>query len=122
MFSPYDCGNFYVIPGSPVEAWEADHVLSTYEEDPREKWSIGPTDIVVAVVGSQFFYKGLWLEHALILQAIATLLPLFPSDSSSTPLKVIFLCGNSPSNYSAVLEVFVFTFQFFFQPRPVSRH
>ncbi|KAI4364708.1 hypothetical protein MLD38_020764 [Melastoma candidum] len=104
VFSSYDSGNFYVIPGSPVEAWEAGHILNTYEENLREKWSIGPTDVVVAVVGSQFLYKGLWLEHALILQAMSTLLPIFPSDSSST-LKVIFLCGNTPTNYSAVLEI-----------------
>ncbi|XP_010556580.1 PREDICTED: uncharacterized protein LOC104825864 [Tarenaya hassleriana] len=95
LYSEFDAGNFYVIPGSPAEAWKVENNLESPQKD----------GIVITIVGSQFLYKGLWLEHALVLQA---LLPLF-SDSSrdsynNTHLKIIVLGGHSASNYSIAVE------------------
>jgi hypothetical protein len=106
MYSAFDAGNYYVIPGSPAEVWEADTTMALYNDDIRVKMGYEPTDIVIAVVGSQFLYRGLWLEHALVLKALLPLLQDFPLDSNSiSHLKIIVLSGDSTGNYSAAVEV-----------------
>ncbi|KAJ6686492.1 GLYCOSYL TRANSFERASE FAMILY 1 PROTEIN [Salix purpurea] len=105
MYSAFDTGNYYVIPGSPAEVWEADTAKALYNDDIRAKMGYEPTDIVVAVVGSQFLYRGLWLEQALVLKALLPLLQDFPLDSNSNShLKIIVLRGDSTGNYSAAVE------------------
>ncbi|GAV75395.1 Glycos_transf_1 domain-containing protein [Cephalotus follicularis] len=105
IYSAFDAGNYYVIPGSPVEAWKANTITELHKDDLRVKMGYGPEDFVIAIVGSQFLYKGLWLEHALVLQA---LLPLFADFSfegnSSSHLKVLVLSGDSTGNYSVAVE------------------
>ncbi|KAH9731720.1 glycos transf 1 domain-containing protein [Citrus sinensis] len=105
MYSAFDAGNYYVIPGSPAKAWEADTNMDLYNDTVRVKMGFKPDDLVIAIVGTQFMYRGLWLEHALILRA---LLPLFSEVSveneSNSPIKVMILSGDSTSNYSVVIE------------------
>ena len=63
-------------------------------------------DFVVAIVGSQFMYKSLWLEHALILQAVKPLITEFiPGNGSSSGLKIFVLTGDSTGNYTKAVEV-----------------
>ncbi|WCJ22677.1 glycosyl transferase family 1 protein [Euphorbia peplus] len=105
MYSAFDAGNYYVIPGSPAEAWEAESMVPFDKDNVRVKMGYGPDDIVIAIVGSQFVYRGLWLEHALILQA---LLPLFSDtpfdDTSKSRVNIVVLTDNSTYNYSVALE------------------
>ncbi|KAF8107122.1 hypothetical protein N665_0126s0040 [Sinapis alba] len=91
LYSEFDAGNFYVIPGSPREAWKAKNLDFPPKDD----------DIVISIVGSQFLYKGQWLEHALLLEALR---PLFNSESYKSHLKIIVLGGESASNYSVAIE------------------
>lgn len=109
MYSAFDAGNYYVIPGSPAKAWEADTNMDLYNDTVRVKMGFKPDDLVIAIVGTQFMYRGLWLEHALILRA---LLPLFSEVSveneSNSPIKVMILSRDSTSNYSVVIEVWLY--------------
>uniref|UniRef100_A0A1D1Z063 D-inositol 3-phosphate glycosyltransferase n=1 Tax=Anthurium amnicola TaxID=1678845 RepID=A0A1D1Z063_9ARAE len=108
MYSLFDAGNFFVIPGSPTEAWRAENYLSLHNwHDPRIEMGYGSEDFLIAIVGSQFSYSGLWLEHALILQAIA---PLRHGFSSASHLKVAVLSGNSTDSYKAALEALSLNF------------
>lgn len=101
MFSAFDSGNFFVVPGSPAPALEAESVKALNESNTR------PDQSVIAIVGSQFTYQGLWLEHALVLEALSSLKDDFPSrDEFTSSLKIIILSGNSMSNYSAAVEVY----------------
>lgn len=102
MYSPLDVGNYFVIPGTPSEAWQADDSLMALNQELRIKMGLGNGDFIVTIVGSHFMYKGLWLEHALILQALKPLLGDFPSDER---LKVFILTGDSTGNYSKAVEV-----------------
>ncbi|KAK3024254.1 hypothetical protein RJ639_043630 [Escallonia herrerae] len=105
LYSAFDSGNYYVIPGSPAEAWEADRLGALHRENPHDKINYGPDDFVIVVVGSQFLYRGLWLEHALVLQALSPLLADFPSETNSNPhLKIVILSGELRSNYSVAVE------------------
>ncbi|KAJ9171458.1 hypothetical protein P3X46_014825 [Hevea brasiliensis] len=120
MYSAFDAGNYYVIPGSPAQAWKADAMVALYKDNVRVKMGYGPDDVVITIVGSQFLYRGLWLEHALILR---TLLPLFSDfpfdDNSNSHLKIIVLSGNTISNYSAVVEAIAVKLRY---PRGAVKH
>ncbi|XP_043713993.1 uncharacterized protein LOC122662420 isoform X2 [Telopea speciosissima] len=104
MYSTFDAGNYFVIPGSPAEAWEADILMALYNKDDlREKMGFKPEDLIVAIVGSQFSYSGLWLEYTFVLQALLPLFRDFSSNSDSL-IKLNILSGNSTGNYKVVLE------------------
>lgn len=103
-FSTFDCGNFFVIPGSPAEALETYSVMALSKENLREDLGVGSGDFVITIVGSHFFYKGLWLEHALVLKAIQPLVVDF-NRTSTFRLRVLIFCGSLSSNHSAALEV-----------------
>ncbi|KDP28542.1 hypothetical protein JCGZ_14313 [Jatropha curcas] len=119
MYSAFDAGNYYVIPGSPAEAWEAD-VMALYKDNVRLKMGYGPDDVVIAIVGGQFLYRGLWLEHALILQALLPAFQDFPfDDNSNSHLKIIVLSGNSTSNYSVAVETIAVNLNY---PRGAVKH
>lgn len=100
-YSACDPGNYFVIPGSPVEAWKADSLMDSYKDNILRNYA---SDVfTIAVVGSQLLYRGLWLEHALVLKA---LYPVFEDFGlSSSHLKIFVLAGESTSNYSRVVEV-----------------
>ncbi|KAH9625223.1 hypothetical protein KSS87_019919 [Heliosperma pusillum] len=105
MYSTFDMGNYFVIPGTPTEAFEANSLTALNKEQHQSTMGLVDDDFVVAVVGSQFMYKGLWLEHALVLKALK---PLFAEISSDinfrAGLKIVVLTGDSTGNYSKAVE------------------
>nr|KJB24631.1 hypothetical protein B456_004G154300 [Gossypium raimondii] len=101
IYSTFDSGNYYVIPGSPAVVWKGENAMDLLKDSQRIKMGYGPDEVLIAIVGSQFMYKGLWLEHALILQA---LLPLFADNNSNSHPKIIILSSDSTSNYSMAVE------------------
>lgn len=120
IYSPCDAGNYFVIPGSPIEAWEADNANAIYKDNLREGLGYGLDDFVIAIVGSQFFYRDLWLEHALILKAIYPLFTMFPLDNNpNSHLEIIILSGDSTSNYDVAVEAISLNLKY---PRGVVKH
>ena len=116
MYSTFDTGNFMVIPGSPAEAWEADNFVAMQKDHIlRESMSSTSDNFLIVVVGSQFSYSGMLLEHALVLEALRPLLQKFPSSNSFySLLKVHILGWNFTSAYKKALEVMVcISFSFF---------
>ncbi|XP_012846992.1 PREDICTED: uncharacterized protein LOC105966971, partial [Erythranthe guttata] len=102
-YSICDPGNYFVIPGSPEEAWKADKQLALPNNNNlRSELDFGQDDFVIAVVGSQLSYKGVWLEHAFVLQALYPILTHF--EDSSSRLRIIVLGGDSTGNYSTTVE------------------
>ncbi|KAK7274270.1 hypothetical protein RIF29_15353 [Crotalaria pallida] len=121
IYSTFDAGNFYVIPGSPAESLEADAFMALKKDDLRINMGYGREDLVVAIVGSQFLYKGMWLGHAIVLQALSPLLAAFPSskDNSSAQLRIIIHSGELPNNYSVALETMARSLKY---PRGTIEH
>ncbi|KAM7508603.1 hypothetical protein LguiA_019056 [Lonicera macranthoides] len=117
LYSACDAGNYFVIPGSPAEIWEADNFMSSPKENLHVNMDIGPHDFVIAIVGSQILYRGLWVEHSLVLQALLPLLADFPSASSR--LKIIILSGDLTGNYSASVEAIALNLRY---PSGTVRH
>lgn len=105
IYSTFDAGNFFVIPGSPAEAWKTESLMALDKGYLRTKVGYGPKDVVVTIVGSEFLYRGLWLEHTIVLRALIPLVEDFSLYNTSSYLKIIVLSGDSMSNYSLVVEV-----------------
>ena len=106
IYSACDAGNYFVIPGTPEEAWDAANMLTVDKSNMHVKIEKRSTDFNILIVGCQLLYKGLWLEHALVLKALLPVVKEFRSNSSiDTHFKIIFVVGDSNSNYSAVVEV-----------------
>ncbi|KAG6400436.1 hypothetical protein SASPL_137267 [Salvia splendens] len=108
VYSMCDPGNYFVISGSPEEAWRADTQRALIKENLPPNVEYEPDDFVVAVLGSQLSYRGLWLEHAFVLKALYTLYKDF--GHSSARLKIIITTGDSTSNYSSILETIALKF------------
>ncbi|KAL5062353.1 hypothetical protein RYX36_024090 [Vicia faba] len=121
IYSTFDAGNFYVIPGSPAEALEADAFMALQKDNLRISMGYGPEDVVIAIVGSQFLYKGMWLGHAVVLQALSPLLADFPlsKDNSSAQLRIIVHSGELTNNYSVALETMAQSLKY---PRGTIEH
>lgn len=115
IYSTFDAGNFFVIPGSPAEAWKTENLMALDKDYLRAKMRYGPEDVVIAIVGSEFLYRGLWLEHSIVLQALLPLFHYFSLDNNSSHLNIIILSGESASNYGLAVEVSIhgFTEPFF---------
>ncbi|KAM0908414.1 hypothetical protein ACQ4PT_015477 [Festuca glaucescens] len=121
MYAALDSGNYFVIPGSPAVAIQADRfVAKSYDQDVRIGLSLGPRDFVIAVVGSQFSYGGLLMEEAFVLQALGPLLQQYPSENSTqTGLKVRILTGNVTDKHRMALEAIALNVGF---PRGAVEH
>ncbi|GAU41724.1 hypothetical protein TSUD_349860 [Trifolium subterraneum] len=106
IYSTFDTGNFYVIPGSPAEALEADAFMALQKDKLRISMGYSPEDVIIAIVGSQFLYKGMWLGHAVVLQALSPLLADFPlsKDNTTAQLRIIVHSGELTNNYTVALE------------------
>ncbi|KAL0397960.1 UNVERIFIED_CONTAM: hypothetical protein Scaly_0244400 [Sesamum calycinum] len=116
-YSACDPGNYFVIRGSPAEAWKAENFLASNGDNPHLEIGYAQDDFVVAVVGSQILYRGLWLDHAFVLQALHPVLRDF--SSSSSRLKIIILAGHSTSNYSSAVETIARTLKY---PNETIKH
>ncbi|MFS8027277.1 putative glycosyl transferase, family 1 [Helianthus anomalus] len=104
-YAAFDAGNYFVIPGFPSNACKLDNSMTVFEENLRKNMNIGAHDLVIAITGSQFLYKGFWVEHALVLQALSPLLAEFNADdNTSQHLRIIFLSQDLSGNYSAAIE------------------
>ncbi|KAI3719500.1 hypothetical protein L6452_20400 [Arctium lappa] len=105
FYAAFDAGNYFVIPGSPCGACKLDNSTTVLQESLRVNMNIEDRDFVIAITGSQFLYKGLWLEHALVLQALSPLLAEFPVDDGLSPrLRIIILSQDLTGNYSEAIK------------------
>ncbi|KAJ3671055.1 hypothetical protein LUZ60_008481 [Juncus effusus] len=107
MYSQFDSGNFYVIPGSASEVLKAEKLLNNHDNihDMRQNYGFAPDDFIITIVGSQFWYSGVLVEHALVLKALFPLLQQFPSkNSSNSRLKIQILSTNSSEPYKTAIE------------------
>ncbi|XP_008802051.2 uncharacterized protein LOC103716003 [Phoenix dactylifera] len=121
MYLEFDFGNYFIIPGSPAEALGAENFLAIHSDhDIRVNMGYGSEDFLIAIVGSEFTYSGMWLEQALILQALAPLLKEFlPEKTSHSMLKIHILSGNLTSAYQMALETIALKVGY---PRGVVEH
>ncbi|PON49606.1 Glycosyl transferase [Parasponia andersonii] len=120
IYSTFDAGNFFVIPGSPAEEWKTDSLLASENDFLRSKMGFSPEDIVITIVGSEFLYRGLWLEHSIVLQALLPFIEDFSSNSNLfSNLKIIVLSAHSTSNYSSAIEAIALNLKY---PSGIVKH
>ncbi|KAD2393227.1 hypothetical protein E3N88_40204 [Mikania micrantha] len=106
LYSVLDTGNFFVIPGSPVDVWAAErYQKSNSKSQLRMTYGFGEDDMLVLVVGSSFFYNELSWDYAVAMHNLGPLLTNYARDGDARPsFKFLFLCGNSSSAYNDALQ------------------
>ncbi|KAH7388539.1 hypothetical protein KP509_16G080800 [Ceratopteris richardii] len=108
MHTLLDTGNYFVVPGSPKDIWDVKAYTKLHiREDVRKALGCSSTDIVLTIVGSPFTYKGIWREHAMIMQAVLSILDknnhLHVKDGLT--VKVNFIGSNTATKYAEVVQV-----------------
>lgn len=107
LYSVLDTGNFFVIPGSPVDVWTAESYTKTHSKLLlRRENGFDKDDLLVLIVGSSFFYNELSLDYAIAMHDLHPLLVKYAAkEESKRKFKFVFLCGNSSSGYDDALQV-----------------
>jgi hypothetical protein len=98
-------GNFYVIPGSPAELWDAKVYMATHDRARlRIQSNLGKEQFVISVVGSPFLHHNEWREHAFLMRALANVISQPSGDAHNFQL---FVLGhsNSSNHYADALQV-----------------
>ncbi|GAB4836335.1 hypothetical protein Ancab_001250 [Ancistrocladus abbreviatus] len=106
LYSDLDDGNFFVIPGSPIDVWAAESYVKIHSKhNMRKKNGYGPDDFLVVVVGSSLFFNELSWDYAVAMHTIGPLLIKYAKRRDvDGSFKFIFLCGNSTDGYTDVLQ------------------
>ncbi|KAG2590197.1 hypothetical protein PVAP13_5NG280500 [Panicum virgatum] len=106
MYAAFDSGNYFVIPGSPSEVFQADNFIANhYHQDARISLGLSPKDFVIVIVGTPFSYGANLMEETLVLQAIGPLLQQYHSENiTDSELKVKIFTGNITEKHKMVLE------------------
>lgn len=107
LYSVLDTGNFFVIPGSPLDVWAAEIYSKTHAKyQLREENGFRKDDIVVLVIGSAFFYNELSWDYAVAMHDLGPLLIKYARRNYvGGSFKFVFLCGNSTDGYNDALQV-----------------
>ncbi|KAI3734662.1 hypothetical protein L6452_14137 [Arctium lappa] len=106
LYSVLDTGNFFVIPGSPIDVWAAERYLKVHSKSQlRIKNGFGEDDMLILVVGSSFFYNELSWDYAVAMHNLGPLLLHYAREGDVGPsFKFVFVCGNSSSAYNDALQ------------------
>ncbi|KAL4191036.1 hypothetical protein AMTRI_Chr07g78810 [Amborella trichopoda] len=90
MYSKLDTGNFFVIPGLPVEAWESEASVLRDVNQLRKDSVLQEDDLIIFVTGSPFAYTDLPLDYDVAVHAIGSFLK-----DSHVSFKFFFFNGKS---------------------------
>ncbi|KAG6763474.1 hypothetical protein POTOM_030891 [Populus tomentosa] len=106
LYTVLDTGNFFVIPGSPVDVWAAESYSKTHAKHQlRVDHGFSKDDLVVLVVGSSFFYDELSWDYAVAVHTLGPLLAKYArTKDAEGSFKLVFLGGNSTGD-NALQEV-----------------
>ncbi|KAJ7974974.1 Glycosyl transferase, family 1 [Quillaja saponaria] len=106
LYSVLDTGNFFVIPGSPVDVWIAEIYIKTHSKNQlKEESGFSKDDLLILIVGSSFFYNDLSWDYAVAMHAISPLLMKYARrNDADGSFKFVFLCGNSTDGYDDALK------------------
>ncbi|KAH6803020.1 UDP-Glycosyltransferase superfamily protein [Perilla frutescens var. frutescens] len=106
LYSVLDTGNFFVIPGSPIDVWAAESYIETHSKSQlRKENGFDDVDLLVLVLGSSFFYYDLAWDYAMAMHDLEPVLLKYAGQNDvGFTSKFIFVCGNSSKEYSDALQ------------------
>ncbi|XP_058083227.1 uncharacterized protein LOC131231146 isoform X2 [Magnolia sinica] len=106
LYSVLDTGNFFVISGSPVDAWTAEHYIESHSKNQlRKENGFHDDDLVILVIGTSLFYNELPWDYAVVMHAIGPLLTkAMRAQDLRGSFEIVFLCGNSTDGYRDALQ------------------
>lgn len=107
LYSTLDSGNFFMIPGSTIDAWVAESFSKFHTKNNlRKSHGYSEDDVLIFVFGSFFFYNGLSWDYAVDMHVIGPLLKTYGRrEDAGGSFKFLFLCGNTSETYPSGLQV-----------------
>lgn len=110
MHTALDTGNFFVVPGSPVDVWSAELYFRSHSKDQlRLDNGFKKDEILILVTGSSFFFTELPFDHAAAMHVLGPqLMKLAKMKGMEIAIKFLFLCGNSTDNHDSSVQVLLF--------------
>jgi hypothetical protein len=116
LYTVLDTGNFFVIPGSPVDVWAAESYSKTHAKHQlRVDHGFSKDDLVVLVVGSSFFYDELSWDYAVAVHTLGPLLAKYArTKDAEGSFKLIFLGGNSTDDNALQVVNFSLVVAYYF--------
>ncbi|MQM02857.1 hypothetical protein Taro_035631 [Colocasia esculenta] len=106
LYTVLDTGNFFVVPGSPVDVWAAESYLMSHSKvQSRRDNGFHEHDLVVTVVGSSFNFLELpWYCVAAMRLIGPQLVEFAKTNYLGKSLKVVVLTGNSTNGHSSAFQ------------------
>ncbi|GAB2270196.1 hypothetical protein Dimus_005100 [Dionaea muscipula] len=105
LYSVLDNGNFFVIPGSPVDVWAAESYARTHSKyNMRKSSGYGSDDLLVLVAGSSLFFNEISWDYAVMHTVGPLLLKYTKRKDVGGSFKFIFFCGNSTDGCGNALQ------------------
>ncbi|MQL84143.1 hypothetical protein Taro_016659 [Colocasia esculenta] len=106
LYTVLDTGNFFVVPGSPVDVWAAESYLMSHSKvQSRRDNGFHEHDLVVTVVGSSFNFHELPWDCVAAMRLIGPQLVEFAKTNYlGKSLKVVVLTGNSTNGHSSAFQ------------------
>ncbi|KAL9251439.1 hypothetical protein AKJ16_DCAP14950 [Drosera capensis] len=96
LYSVVDKGNFFVIPGSPVDVWAAESYARTHSKyNMRKSRAYGSDDLLVLVAGSSLFFNEILWDYAVVRTIGPLLVKYANKKDGGGSVKFIFFCRNS---------------------------
>ena len=107
LYSVLDSGNFFVIPGSPLDVWAAESYMKTHSKILlRKNNGFSKDDLLVLIVGSSTLYNELSWDYAVAVHTMGPLLIKYARrKDTGGSFKFVFLCGNSTDGHNDLLQV-----------------
>lgn len=110
LYTSLDTGNFYVIPGSPVDFWAANRYVESHSRQQlRLDNGYNDDDLIILVVGSYFFYDELPCDYAAMMALAPQMLKFARAKKLGAILKFAILCGSSTDDYNSAIRVLINT-------------
>lgn len=107
LHTALDSGNFFVIPGYPVDVWDAEIYFRSHSRDQlRKDKGFHRDDILILVTGNSLYFDDQTWDAAAVMHDLEPQLTKFAKTKGlEKTLKFLFLYGNSINNTISSFEV-----------------
>ncbi|KAK1283554.1 hypothetical protein QJS10_CPB21g00300 [Acorus calamus] len=104
LYSTLDTGNFFVIPGTPVDVWTAERYMMTHSRHMLRKINgFSEDDLIVVIIGNSFSYNMPPREYETVMNTIGPWAMEHMQTDQQRLFKFLFICGNA--DHGAALQI-----------------
>ena len=109
LYTALDSGNFFVIPGSPVDVYIAESYGASHSKiQLRKNYGFNENDLVAVIIGSSLIYSNDTWDYVKAMHFVGpTLVQFANANQLVESLKVVFLSGKNTDVDDIAFQVIV---------------